>query len=568
MLLIILGVLSWSLVMVRSGLCWDAACASGLGFWGANGHDGIWHISLIKSLARNSAEMPVFAGEKLANYHPGFDLLLAIIHKISRIPVEILYFQLTPPILAILIGLATYKFVLVWRKSRLDSARQARTQALWALFFTYFAASFGWLVSLVREGRLTGESMFWAQQAISTLINPPFALSLLLLLLGLIALLELKKRFSLFHFLFAVFIFAILIEVKAYAGVLALLGLGLAILCKKNRRLIFVFFASLVISLLLFLALNKKSVGLLVFRPFWFLETMMGLSDRLGWPRFQEAMVNYRLAKIYWKAVPAYLIAFLIFWLGNMGTRVLGAIVFCQWLKKFKKIGEIEIFLGTVILAGLFIPLFFLQKGTPWNTIQFFYYSLFFSAILAGLVVGEWFERQKTSWARILIVIGVVLLTIPTTFVTLKNHYLTGRPPAKISNQELEALGFLSQQPEAVVLTYPFDKEAAEKAVSHPPRPLYLYESTAYVSAFSDKPVYLEDEVNLNITGYDWPSRREKVLDFLNTLEQNQVRKFLIENNISYIYWLKDQRAKLGETQLGITKIFENSEVNIYEVKY
>ena len=57
-LLIIIGTISWSWTMVKSGWIYSY----GMGFWGANGHDGIWHIALIESLARGSLQMPVFAG--------------------------------------------------------------------------------------------------------------------------------------------------------------------------------------------------------------------------------------------------------------------------------------------------------------------------------------------------------------------------------------------------------------------------------------------------------------------------------------------------------------------------
>jgi len=211
------------------------------------------------------------------------------------------------------------------------------------------------------------------------------------------------------------------------------------------------------------------------------------------------------------------------------------------------------------------IPMFFLQAGTPWNTIQFFYYSLVFSGVLAGVFLGEWLEEQKNNKKKSLIIASILLLTLPTTMATLK-HYLPSRPPAKISHEELEALSFLSEQPGGIVLTYPFDRAAAEAARSKPPRPLYLYESTAYVSAFGNKPVYLEDEVNLNITGYQWRQRRKEVESFLDSLDHAGVWSFLRENNITYVYWIKGQRAKLGEGQLGMTRIFENSEVDIYKV--
>src|SRR3990167_2839260 len=175
-LLVLMGTIIWSSTMVKSGLIYDY----GMGFWGPNGHDGIWHIALIKSLVRGSWEMPVFAGEALRNYHVGYDLLLALISRMTRLNPILLYFQILPPLLALLIGILTYKFVLNWKDSK--------PQALWATFFVYFGGSFGWIVNLLRTGKLGGESMFWAQQGISTLINPPFALSLVIMLLGLICL--------------------------------------------------------------------------------------------------------------------------------------------------------------------------------------------------------------------------------------------------------------------------------------------------------------------------------------------------------------------------------------------
>ena len=129
-LLIFLGALSWSLTMFKSDPCWFAKCANGAGFWGPNGHDGIWHIALAESLSRGNLGIPTFAGGAIKNYHIGFDLLLALFHKITFIPINNLYFQILPPIFAVAIGLLVYKFVLVWTGSI--------RYTLYAVFFTYF----------------------------------------------------------------------------------------------------------------------------------------------------------------------------------------------------------------------------------------------------------------------------------------------------------------------------------------------------------------------------------------------------------------------------------------------
>ena len=583
--LVVFGSTTWSLTMVKSGWVYDY----GMGFWGPNGHDGIWHIAVIESLVRGSWGMPVFAGTQLQNYHIGFDLLVAIIHKITFIPVSTLYFQVLPVVLAVGIGIACYRFVFAWKKSKVA--------ALWATFFVYFGSGLGWLVTYLRNGELGGESMFWSQQSVSTLINPPFALSLLLIFLGLERLVRIvntkknvfesvdaflsfvkesieKRKISFpqsqkVNLVVITFLFGLLIFVKVYAGLLILGGLLVAgmyeTLIKRRGILILRIFVSvLVVSLLLFLPMNSASGSVIQWKPFWFLETMMQLSDRLNWPVFGDAGINYRLGNIWWKAIPAYIIAFIVFWYGNVGTRLFGEVYLAKRILN-KTIDYMDVLLVSIIVAGILIPTFFVQSGTPWNTIQFMYYSLVFSGVFAGVAVSEILGNKRQP-IQVLLGGMLVLLTIPTTYSTLMHHYLPARPPAKVSQEELNALRFLARQPEGVVLTYLYDADTARAAVSNPPRPLYLYESTAYVSALSKHDVYLEDEVNLNITGYDWPSRREMVEEFLHTNDINEARSFLSRNNISYIYWIKGQRALLGEEQLGIEKLFENEEVNVYRV--
>ena len=550
LLIIITGSLTWLLTMVKSGLVYSY----GMGFWGPNGHDGVWHLALIESLKRGTLEMPIYAGEQIKNYHIGFDLLLAWISKITMIPSVNLYFQVLPVVTSLLIGYLTYRLVFSWTKSQ--------PQALWATFFVYFGGSFGYLVSLFREQTIGGESMFWSQQGISTLINPPFSFSIVFLLAGLFALQSYIQKKNVLSLALIVLCFSVLAQVKVYAGILGLGGLMVAgvyqLWKQKDPKVLLAALASSLISAALFFPLNKNSTGLVVLQPFWFLETMMALSDRFYWPRFYDAMTNYRLGDVWHKMIAAYGIAFLIFLLGNLGTRVVGL---KEVLNRFRKPDVLDVVFLCIALGGVFFPTFFLQKGTPWNTIQFFYYTLFVSSIYAGMTVGKF---AKKKYATLLVLL--VLFTVPSTYATLK-HYLPSRPPAMISKEELEALNFLAEKPAGVVLTYPFDAKAAEKAIVNPPRPLYLYESTAYVSAFTKKPVYLENEVNLNITGFDWRKRRLEVEEWLGTESHDYAPRFLRDKNIRYVYWIKPQRAYLGETQLGMKLIFENEKVTVYEVE-
>lgn len=538
--LILLGTIVWSLTMVRSGIKYPF----GYGFWGANGHDSIWHIALSESLFRGTLDNPVFSGFKLQNYHLGFDFLLATVSKVTNIPITFLYFQILPVIFSALIGVLVYKFVYLWRESKNES--------LWAVFFVYFSSSFGFIVTFLRGGQITGESMFWSQQSISTLINPPYALSLIFILIGLIALQKKKLLLS-------ILCFGILIQIKAYAAILVLGGLFISGIYSYYRLhstyYINVFFGSLILNLVLFMLVKNDNLSVFVWQPMWFLETMMSYSDRLGWQRFYSAMTTYKMGHVWLKGILAYSVAFVIFLVGNMGIRIVGF----NFFRKVK-LDSILVFVLTIVSMGIIIPMLFVQNGTPWNTIQFFYYYLFFFSIFAGIV---------TSWSSNFVKLLVVIFAIFGSWATLQ-HYLPKMPQAIISNDEIEALEFLKDKPDGIVLTYPFDKYKAEEATKRPPRPLYVYDSTAYVSAYSGKQVFLDDEVNLNIMGYPWQTRREEVLWFISTLDKEAGREFLRNNNIKYLYLVKavsplqGELLKLGGTELELEKIFENKESIIY----
>ena len=541
--------------MIRSGLKYPF----GLGFWGPNAHDGIWHIALAENLAKGTLNNPIFAGYELTNYHLGFDAILAFLNKISSIPIITLYFQILPPILAVLIGILSYKLIFSWSKSK--------GVTLWSLFFIYFGGGFGYLVSLARGESLGGDSMFWIQSAATTLVNPPFALSLVILLAGLLILDKYKSLGKTKYLVYSSLLFAILVQIKVYAAVVVLGALFIASIFEafyeKKYQIFKVFIFSFLISLVLLFSFSPKFSNLIVFYPFWFLESMMNFGDRFHWEKFYQAMITYKSGRIYMKAIVAYGVAFIIFIIGNLGTRIIGFVGFIKWLRK---IDWLKNFMLSSISIGIIIPILFLQKGTPWNTIQFAYYSVFFSAILAGYFVNMIQKNIKLKHLKCIYVLLVVGFTIPTTFATLR-HYVSKIPHSKISNNELSALVFLENKPSGTVLSLQlFGEESLNTLDKHVPIPIYLYESTAYVSAFSKKQGYFEDEVNLNILGYSWPERKEKIVKFLKDSNSISGREFLRNENIDYIYLIKRMGVGLNEKILEITNIFNNDEVIIYQV--
>ena len=164
----------------------------------------------------------------------------------------------------------------------------------------------------------------------------------------------------------------------------------------------------------------------------------------------------------------------------------------------------------------------------------------------------------------IFLVLLVLLLIIPGNIGSLRN-YFGWPPPAAVFKEEKEALDFLKKEKQGVVLTFPYDKYQKDH-YKKTPLPVYIYESTAYVSAFSLKQSFLADEVNLNISGYDWRERRDEVIKFFESEDKLWARGFLLNNQIAYIYLVEDQKINLSEEDLGVSLIFNNQKVKIYQV--
>lgn len=548
------GTVFQSLMMMRSGWVYDF----GVGFWGPTGHDGVWHQALINQLIKSiPPQNPAFAGQALSNYHYFYDLLVAATAQFSQIPIPDLLYRFYPLIFSLLFGVGTYLLV-----KQLTGSKIA---ALISLYFAYFAGSFGWIVDLLKKQPLGGESAFWANQPVSMNINPPFAISLILII-AIILILKQLKRSKFAAPILLILMVGSLIEFKVYAGIIVLGGLLLIglqqIFFAKSILMFKLFIGSLVLSLGVFLPQNSRSGDLLVFSPFWFIHSMIDFSDRIGWERLSIARPAYIARGEWWKFILIEVLGLILFIIGNLGTRFLalfGAINFVK--KKFWKIPQYSFIFGMALIS-LAIPIFFIQKGTNWNTIQFFYYFMYFVAIFTGSAIL--FLYKKLPKLIAVLIIGTILVITPVSAWTTFRNAFYPKPPARLSSGELEALSYLKNQPEGIVLTYPFDKNLKNNFTD--PYPLFVYETTAYVSAFSEKPTFLEDEIQQEIFQNDYKKRLAASQDFFRGRDLEWSKTFLHDNSIRYIYLPKIFKAEILADQPFVERLYDNNEVDIYEV--
>lgn len=534
------------LPVIRSGLNYNY----GIGFWGSNGHDAVWHLSLINHISNPlKIDLPIFSGEKLNNYHPFFDILIAFFSYITTLDSSIWYFQLFPILSSFILLYTSY---LIGRK-----ITGKFLGGLILVFLNSFSNSFGWIISLINTGNIGGESIFWAMQSPSNQLNPPYVLSLIFINILLLILLSQKNK-SILTSLVTIVLLALTPITKSYGGVAIYLIYGFYALInyKRDHHYIKILLISLPISYFIFSLYNQASTAtsILIFQPFWFVNSLVESPDRLFIPVL--ANMRYTLeasGRVGPRLILVYLITTTLFYLGNFSWRLLGLISLIK--QKFSL--KLPLFFTLFITSA--IPLLFIQRGTSWNTIQFMYYALFIGNIFLTI-----FLVQNNKIIKYLLIPLIFFTNLVAGYENIQ-RYLSNPAPTSLPRNEIVALNYLKKQSNGFVLTYPYDKFLKKKFSS--PVPLYTYETTAYVSAYSEKPVFLEDEMNLDITGFDWKKRREESLIFFNTDNKYLARGFLINNHINYIYLINDQDFKLSINDLEIDKIYEKDGVKIFSVR-
>lgn len=541
--LILIGTIFQGIGMFRSGQLYKY----GVGYFGPLARDGVWHEGLVNQLKLSIPPgNPGLAGQSLSNYHYFYDLVVAKISQLSTLPIQPLIYRIFPVIFSVLLGIGTYILA-----QRLFANKSV---SLFAVFFAYFASSFGWIVNLVKDEQIGGESTFWANQPVSMNINPPYAMSLVVIIFAIILLDLYLKKPNIIKGMVVSLLIGLLIGIKAYAGAIALAALFVLTLKKiffdKSFVLLPVFVLSSVIFTALYLSISRGSGSLIIFQPLWLIDTMIDAGDRVGIPNFTARRFAYLGGHKWFHYVAVELICLVIFFAGNLGTRIVSV-----WglRKKFFK-DDMHLLIFIMMGASVIPPLLFVQKGNPWNIVQFFYYFLFFAGLYAA---------NSLKNLPVLVTIAIVVIT-PISSVATFRSLLYPNPPAYLPTGELTALTFLKSEIPGTVLKHPFDLSL--RGGFKDPFPLSVYADNTYVSAYSTKSVYIEDAEQQIVLNTDYKERLASAQRFFVEKDLTWSAKFLKDNNIRYLYLPKIYHLPMAEAEYPMAKIFENEDVNMYKV--
>lgn len=543
--IVILAFVLQMIVVMPSGshYCYDGVC--GLFFWGAHEHDGIWHLALINNaLSSWPAQFPTYAGAILSGYNALLDIVLRVISQVTRIPADLLYFKMVP---LLWFGLMVW----VWTKfAQLYSKNKWYLSAL--MFFVFFGNSFSYLFRYFHEGSIWGASGILSMQSPQMLNNIQFALTLPLL--GLLLILFKKEDLTWKDNLWLGGLNFLMMGLKFYGGVVTMAMSSVFAVTlfvqKKWKQGIIALATALVgfgIATLLFYnplsSLNTSSI--LTFKP---MATVHPIIEEIGLfyaPAIANLRNNLYVSEIGVKLVLIEVATLLLFIVFNWGTRII-AVLHMQY-KSF------DLVLITGILTGLIMNVLLIQRGEWWNTVQFLYYATFLSNVYAAKTLSIWMDGSKIQ--KILVAL-VVTLTIPNALDTAR-IFASYPPQSYVSEMELNALSHLKTLPQGVVLALPSGRAIAGGEMI--PKPLYSRYDTAYVAAFSSQQTYLNDLVQMRLTGIDYLKR-------LSDVESHNCAVLL---QVKYIYLAGDEMQienwKKCDTY-NFREIYKNSEATIYGI--
>jgi len=572
--LIIIGILVQGLINFPSGYLYK----DGLYFWSAQGHDGVRHIAFMEQIKKEfPPKTPLFSQESLYNYHYFVDIVMGeTLRLFPFFSSWDLYFRFFPVLFSFLITTSTFAFVKAWKNKQI---------AYWAIFFTTFTGSFGWIVQLLKgRGPFGGETVFWASQINTVIGNPATAVSIILILMFLLGLKFYLKNNNWKWFVICLILGSIISGFKVFGGMVLLSGLVagsiLDLIFNRKIKLALLSVALGISNFIVFKSMTSGAGNLMLFEPWWLIRTLVVSGDRLNWMDLElrrQFYLSLHSVRGYLRVLEYETIAFALFLIGNIGVRFIGFYdlsrnIINQVKTKFSDM--LAVVICFAMLLAFLMPLLFVQKGLAYNNIQFLEYFILFLGFFAATSTYALLKKISPPAVKFLVIATIIIFAVPTVLGNLLEFYGPGSAPnAKISRQELQALYYLRDHTESrsIVLNAPFEQYRSDKRDK--PVPIYAWYSTSYIAATSLRTTYLSDEEQAITTGYPADERLNNMHKFFNQKDLTWNQNFLKMNKINYIYLPKeeiqtlDTNLLLDEKGNQIRKFYENNEVIIYEVQ-
>lgn len=528
-------------------------------FWSSHGHDGPWHIALAQEIQKGFPfQNPVFAGEKLVNYHFFSDITIADFNSYFKLSFFDLYFRYFPLLFSFLLGGSAFIIGRIMGKRF--------SAGILAMCFTYFAGSWGYLITFIRNRDIGGEGMFWSSQVQSTIGNPPQIIASIIILVFLFFFKKFIEEKRIGLFIICTILASSLSVFKIYGSIVLLTSLGLVgvweILFRRSFKIFLLTIINGIISIALYLPFSANSGSFLIFEPGWFIRTMIVAQDKLDWLDLERRKQTYLAEGNTKRVIQIHLTGFFIFLFGNLGMRFIGFWQLIKQSKDFYK-SPFTLLILCILIISVMLPMLFVQRAVTANTIQFLQYFLIIMGVLSGIALASFLSLFRNNLIKLLIVMFILILAVPTQIGLIYSFY---KRPAftQIEKSELQALQFIKDNsPEDnIILTPPYERY---KRITAPTPPIWAWFDTSYVTAMSNRRSYFADFEQVDIMGYDYKKRQQTQRELFATNNKNHFKTLLQGAEINLIYFPTEMQPIIDLSTVGFTKVYDRDSIQVWK---
>lgn len=506
-------------------------------------HDSVWHIALIENLHRSIPPIhPSSYEQVLTHYHYFYDIIIAGFSKSLFIESTILYFQVYPLYLTLLLVSSIFIFCNTFKQKYIT---------YFALLFTFYGGGFTYLLPLFLEGHNSQESSFWVSQTFSMMLNPQliYSFSLLFVVLFLFKTYETMNAKSVTTInILIIFLSITSIGFKSYSFVILLVLYFtfnfFQFIKKPNKKSIFYSFLTILLSIPLYIlvvGLSKEST--FFYSPLWYVNSMIEAEDRLNFVKIKLVEDFYRADGQMHKVYFIKTLEIIVFYVGNLGSRIVFLLLpLVIFIKKYK---FKEVWLSLILLVGFIatsvFPLLFLQTGTVWNSIQFWYYSLILVNILAAFTVNSLLATTKNRYIKIGIIITLIATTVIPFVQTMPNKIPVFE---KMEPTTMVPLKELNPQDKVLICA----------------KGWHLYTNSLVLAITKAQP-YFADVGQLSLTGTNGILEKEAYInDLFDDITLERLQTFIEQNNITALVCKQDENEGKLRTLHKVKLILVNDD--------
>jgi hypothetical protein len=428
--ILVIGTILFLIPVIGSG--WRTT--EGIAYYWINAYDGLYHLSLSRSLVESVPPIEPGAYDLVVqNYHYLSNLIIADFGRVWRLPINHLYFQFFPVLLAVLLGLTVGQLLKTW-------SGQKTTVTLGLLLF-YLAGEISWLLTWILNSGTELPFNNYIDSGIIQFLNPPQAFAKLLFFVSLILLRDFWQKKSWKLAVILGVIIASMLALKIYFALFLGLGLACVYTVELSKVLILVVkkklsikqswreyrwdlvlgLTILAIGTALYLPSNSQAGG--IYFDFLFWPRLLLGQGKIFWNEWWLRLQVYEAAQNTRALLVWYSLAIGIFLSAIYHFRLVGLlVVFKRFRSKMLSKEVILLVVPSIVLTH--IAMNYVQISGGGNIFNFFVVAITSLSLLSTIVLGELW--QKIPKLRFLIVICIGMMAIQplyNTYAYLKNYY-------------------------------------------------------------------------------------------------------------------------------------------------